>query len=94
MMKNTAQEAWQMLQSPDSYYMMILLVAFVAGIHGLAILYKLNAQKQEITIDARFLLAIFNVVISLVSVCAVFVMMQVNTDLILKQAGELLTQIK
>jgi hypothetical protein len=93
-MKYTAQYIWQALQSPDSYFMMILLVAFVAGIHGLIVLYKLNTQKQEIAIDARFLLAIFNIVISLSSVCAVFVMMQINTNMILKQAGELLAQIK
>jgi len=93
-MKDVAQYLWQLLRNTDSYLTIILLVAFLAGVHGLIVLYKLNTQKQEITIDARFLLAIFNVVISLASVCAVFVMMQVNTDVIFKQAGELLTQLK
>jgi len=93
-MKTIIQEIGDALQNPGTYFIMILLVAFAAGIHGLVVLYKLNRQSRQIRLDERFWLAIFNVVISLASVFGILVMMQINTDVIIRQAGELLAQLK
>jgi len=90
-METIIQEIGDALQNPGTYFIMILLVAFAAGIHGLVVLYKLNRQ---IRLDECFWLAIFNVVISLASVFGILVMMQINTDVIIRQAGELLAQLK
>ncbi|WP_461449498.1 hypothetical protein [Mucilaginibacter sp.] len=92
-MKTLAQAIWP-LQNTNSCFFIILLVAFTAGLHGLIVLYKLKTREKDIKMNDRLLLAIFNVVISLASICVVLVMMQVNANYVIKHAGELFAQIK
>jgi hypothetical protein len=77
----------------DIVLMLIVLVAFISGVHSLVVLYKLRHQDAGVSKDIKFLLATFNVLISMVSMCAVFVILQLDVNSIVKQAGELLAQL-
>jgi hypothetical protein len=64
------------LNYPDDYFVIIMLVAIGVGINGIVILLRLNKYAQTGQKADKLLLATFDIVISLLSICAVMIMMQ------------------
>jgi len=77
----------------DVVLMLIVLVAFISGVHSIIVLVKLRNQDAGISRDMKLVLATFNVLISLVSMCAVLIILQFNVNSIIQQAGDLLAQL-
>ena len=77
----------------DIVLLLIVVVALISGIHSTVMLLKLRNEDAGINKDMKFVLASFNVLISLVSIFAVFIILQFDVNSIIKQAGELLAQL-
>ena len=73
--------------------MLIVLVAFVSGVHSIVVLAKLRNQDADVSKDMTLVFATFNMLISLVSMCAVLIILQFNVNSIIQQAGDLLAQL-
>jgi len=77
----------------DIVLLLIVVVALISGIHSTVMLLKLRNEDAGINKDMKFVLASFNVLISLVSIFAVVIILQFDVNSIIKQAGELLAQL-
>jgi cytochrome c biogenesis factor len=73
--------------------LLIVVVALISGIHSTFMLLKLRKEDTEMSKDIKFVLASFNVLISLVSIFAIFIILQFDVNSIVKHAGELLAQL-
>ena len=83
--------------TPDIYYILILAIATGLGIYGLVILFSLNKPTSYRSPDQqvdRLLVGSINIALSIISICVVVNMIQVDNNQLFAETNRLLGQIK